>query len=246
MDSKNIDFAAIPQTAVNVVTKPAEFFQGMPKAGGFLEPLVFAVIMGFIAGVVQAILSWIGLGPAAAQGGGMMSGFGMIIFMPIAAAAGSFIGGAILFGIWKLMGSRENYETAYRCGAYLAALAPVTAIISAVPYAGGAINMAIYAFYLVMASVHVHQLPSQKAWLVFGIIGVILVLATVRAEYKARTMLSEAEKWRKMGDDMRKDYQQSADEMKKSTDEMRRQADEMAEKFKEQAEEAGRQAQENQ
>ena len=69
MEPKDINFAAMPQTAVNVVTKPAEFFQGMPKSGGFLEPLVFAIIMGFIAGIIQAILSFIGLGPSARYGG---------------------------------------------------------------------------------------------------------------------------------------------------------------------------------
>ncbi|MCK7507035.1 MAG: hypothetical protein MZV70_25240 [Desulfobacterales bacterium] len=69
MEPKDIDFAAMPQTAVNVVTKPAEFFQGMPKTGGFLEPLVFAVIMGLIAGIIQAILGFVGLGPAGGYGG---------------------------------------------------------------------------------------------------------------------------------------------------------------------------------
>jgi uncharacterized membrane protein YdjX (TVP38/TMEM64 family) len=43
----------------------------------------------------------------------MGAGFGAIIFMPIAVAIGSFIGAAILFVIWKLMGSQEDYETAY-------------------------------------------------------------------------------------------------------------------------------------
>ena len=81
MEPKDINFAAMPQTAINVVTKPAEFFQGMPKTGGFLEPLIFAVIMGLIAGIIQAILGFVGLGPAGGYGGGgMMSGFGMIIF----------------------------------------------------------------------------------------------------------------------------------------------------------------------
>lgn len=247
MEPKDIDFAAIPQTAVNVVTKPAEFFQGMPKSGGFLEPLIFAVIMGLIAGIIQAILGFVGLGPAGGYGGGgMMSGFGMIIFMPIAAAIGSFIGAAILFVIWKLMGSPENYETAYRCGAYLMALAPITAIIGAVPYAGGIISMAIYLFYLVTASIHVHNIPSQKAWLVFGIIGVIFALLGVYSEYKARHMGSEVEKWRQMGEDMRKEYQDTARDAKKSSDEMRKQAEEMAEQFKAQAEEARRQAEQNQ
>ena len=244
MEPKDINFAAMPQTAVNVITNPVNLFQGMPKSGGFLEPLVFAIIMGFIAGIIQAILSFIGFGPGAGYDG-RMSGFSMIIFMPIAAAIGSFIGGAILFIIWKLMGSQENYETAYRCGAYLMALAPITAIIGAVPYAGGLINMFIYIFYLVTASIHVHNIPSQKAWLVFGIIFAVFALIGVYGEYKARTMRPQMEQWREMGEKMRKDYQDQAKDMAKSTEEMRKKAEEMAKQFKAQADEAKRQAEKN-
>ena len=244
MEPKDINFAAMPQTAVNVVTKPAEFFQTMPKSGGFLEPLVFAVIMGFISGIIQAILSFIGLGPGAGYGGGI-HGFSMIIFMPIAAAIGSFIGGAILFVIWKLMGSQEDYETAYRCGAYLMALAPITAIIGAIPYAGGLISMVIYLFYLVTASIYVHNIPSQKAWLVFGIIFAVFAFIGIYGEHKARTMRPQMEQWRKMGEDMRKEYQDKAKDMQKSSDEMRKQAEEMAKQFKAQAEEVKRQAERN-
>lgn len=220
MDPKSIDFAAMPQTAINVITKPAEFFQGMPKTGGFLEPLVFAVIMGFIAGIIHAVLGLFGAG----YGGGMTGGLGVIIIMPIAVAIFSFIGAAIMFVIWKLMGSQEDYETAYRCGAYLTALAPITAVISVVPYAGGLVNMAIYVYFIVMASIYVHNIPSQKAWLVFGIIGMVFALLGVFAEYKARNMAS------------------SIKGMEASTEEMRRQAQEMAEQYRQQAERAQRQA----
>jgi len=238
MDPKDINFAAMPQTAIDVVTKPAEFFQGMPKTGGFLEPLVFAVVMGVIVGIIQAILGLIGLGPAGGYGGGGMSGFGMIIFMPIAVAIGSFIGAAIFFVIWKLMGSQENYETAYRCGAYLMALSPITAVLGAVPYAGGLVSMAIFTLYIVMASVHVHNIPSQKAWLVFGIIGLVFALGGFYTEYKARNMASSMEKWRQMGEE----YRESAENMAASTDEMRRQAQEMADQLRQKAEREQRQA----
>ena len=237
MDPKDINFAAMPQTAINVVTKPAEFFQGMPKTGGFLEPLVFAVVMGVIVGIIQAILGLIGLGPAGGYGGGGMSSFGMIIFMPIAVAIGSFIGAAIFFVIWKLMGSQENYETAYRCGAYLMALSPITAVLGAVPYAGGLVSMAIFTLYIVMASVHVHNIPSQKAWLVFGIIGLVFALGGFYTEYKARNMASSMEKWRQMGEE----YRESAEDMAASTDEMRRQAQEMADQLRQKAEREQRQ-----
>ena len=245
MEPKDINFAAMPQMAVNVVTKPAEFFQSMPKTGGFLEPLVFAIIMGFISGVIQAILSIIGLGPGASYGEGM-HGFTMIIFMPIATAIGSFIGGAILFIIWKLMGSQEDYEAAYRCGAYLMALAPITAIIGAIPYAGGLISMGIYLFYLVTASIYVHNIPSQKAWLVFGIIVAVFALIGVYGEHKARTVRPQMEQWSEMGEKMRKEYQDQAKDMAKSTEEIRKQAEKMAKQYKAQAEEARRQAEKRQ
>jgi hypothetical protein len=225
MEAKDINFAAMPQTAVQVVTAPADFFKAIPKTGGFLEPLVFAVIMGFIAGIIQAILSLFGVGYGAGYGGGMMSGFGMIIFMPIAAAIGSFIGGAILFVIWKLMGSQEEYEAAYRCGAYLMALAPITAILSIIPYAGGIINMAIYVYYLVIASTQVHNIPSQKAWMVFGIIGIIFALLGIKAEYSARHMGPTVEQWRKAAEETSKQYQQQIEEAKRLAEEARKQAE---------------------
>ena len=238
MEPKNINFAAMPQTAVSIVTGPAGFFRGMPKTGGFLEPLVFVVIMGFIAGIIQAILGFIGLGHAGGYGGAMMGSFVVIIFMPIVAAIGSFIGAAILLVIWKLMGSQENYETAYRCGANLMALVPITGIIGVVPYAGGLMTMAIYVFYLVTASIHVHSLSSQKAWLVFGMIGVMFVLLGIYAEYKVRNMGSEMDKWRKMGKDMRKEYRESAKEMGKSSEERQKKAEGMAKQYQREAEEA--------
>ena len=220
MEAKDINFAAMPQTAVQVVTAPAAFFKSMPKTGGFLEPLVFAAIMGLVAGIIRAILSLFGVG----YGGGMMSGFGVIIVMPIAAAVGSFIGGAILFVIWKLMGSQEEYETAYRCGAYLMALWPITAILSIIPYVGGIINMAIYVYFIVIASTQVHNIPSQKAWLVFGIIGLIFVLLSIKAEYSARNMGPTVEQWRKAAEETSKQYQQQIEEAKRLAEEARKEA----------------------
>ncbi len=104
-----------------VVTAPAKFFKTMPKTGGFLEPLIFAVIMGFIAGIIQALINILGLSYAYV---GFVESLGMIIFVPIFAVIGSFIGAAIIYVIWKLIGSQENYETSYRCAAYLMALVP--------------------------------------------------------------------------------------------------------------------------
>jgi hypothetical protein len=219
MEENKIDFAAMPQTAVRVVTAPADFFRQMPKSGGFLDPLVFVVIMGVIAGIIQVIWRLVGFG----YGSGMGASLYPIIFMPIAAAIGSFIGAAIMFVIWKLMGSQENYETSYRCMAYLMALAPITAILSVIPYAGHIINMAIFVYFIVIASTQVHNLPAQKAWMVFGIIGVIFALIGVIGEYKARNMYSATEQWRKSAEESAKAWEKSSKDMQKQAEEMAKQ-----------------------
>ncbi|MFO7570030.1 MAG: YIP1 family protein [Smithellaceae bacterium] len=229
MDPKDINFAAMPQTAIKVVTKPAEFFRGMPKTGGFLEPLIFAVIMGVVAGVIQVVWGYV----AGGYGHPMTGGLRAIIAVPIAVAIFSFLVAAILYVIWKMMGSQENYETAFRCCAYLAALMPVTSILGFIPYVGVILNMGIFAFYLVTVSIHVHHLPSQKAWLVFGIIALILALLLVSAERQGRRMMSKGQPWQTMGEDM-DELRRSTRGAEKSADDARRQAEKMAREYDQQ------------
>jgi hypothetical protein len=67
--------------------------------------------MALALAIVMTILSFLGLGRI----GAMATGVGSLIFLPISALIGSFIAAAILYVVWKLMGSEEPYETSYRC-----------------------------------------------------------------------------------------------------------------------------------
>jgi hypothetical protein len=146
---------------------------------------------------------------------GFAESLGRIIVVPIVVVIFSFIGAAIIFVIWKLMGSQKNYETSYRCWAYLMALAPIVAIISIIPYVGGIINIAIYVYFIVIASTQVHNISSQKAWLVFGIIGAVLVLIGISLEYKARSMAPTAEQYRKTAEEINRQYLKQIEEARK-------------------------------
>lgn len=219
METRKIDFAAIPQTAIKVVTSPVEFFREMPKTGGFVEPLVFMVIMGVVSGLIS------GLFLAASRLLGfqlyisMQMGVAAIIVMPVMVATGmailGFVTAAIQFVIWKMMGSKESYETAYRCVAYLAALSPLTTLLGIIPYLGGAICLVIITFYLVTASVRVHGIAAQRAWLVFGIIAAIFIVLSVSAQIAARrfarNMEQAAESWKGASEEMQK----AAEDMQK-------------------------------
>ncbi|MGH7965211.1 MAG: hypothetical protein ACRERD_25950, partial [Candidatus Binatia bacterium] len=129
-----LDIASFPSKAIQVITNPTGFYRTMPRAGGFVEPLVFALVLSLIGIILQLLLGGI-------FDAGTWS-IGFLFLWPILAAIGSFIGAGILYGVWLLMGSQHSYETAYRCMTYMAAISPVTAVFSAVPYLGTSVSTA--------------------------------------------------------------------------------------------------------
>ena len=186
----------IPTTAVRVITNATTFFREMPKTGGFIEPIIFAAGIGLASGVVTAILAIFGLGYAHSVGSAIL----YIILMPIFSPLFGFIGALILFIIWKILGSQESYETAYRCGAYVSAITPITTIINVIPYIGGIIGLLWMTYLIVIASSEVHNIDRKKAWIVFGIIFVILAIMGLTSEFAARRAKSRVEKYqREMG-----------------------------------------------
>lgn len=217
MESENFNLKDLSQVAVRVIRTPADFFSEMPKTGGFINPLIFVVFMGVIAGIIYALTGFLGLGYIKT---GFRSGLFLLISVPTSTVVVSYIGAAILFIIWKLMGSQENYETAFRSVAFLMVLSPVTALLALIPYAGGIINLAVYLYFITIVSMVVHNLSPQRVWLVFGIIFVLFALWGLRSEYKIRS-----QQWKK-----------EAKELKKPDTDMQKQTEEMARQFQKRAE----------
>jgi len=146
MEVREIDFAEIPQKTLKILTKPVNFFKTMPKAGGFLEPVIFVLVVSIVTGILHCLINIAGLSYIDR---GILESLGLIIFVPVAMIIASFIGAAIMFVIWKLLGSQENYETSYRCVAYLTVLAPIAAILGIIPYGGTVLNALIGLFFIV-------------------------------------------------------------------------------------------------
>lgn len=187
-EATKFDINQVINTVKAVITTPVNYFQTMPKTGGLTEPLIFALVMGAVAGLISAILSFM-----SAPVGMMAYGIGAIIFVPIAALIGAFIGAAILFVIWKLMGSEENYETAFRCMAAIMAIYPITALVALIPYVGAIVSVAWSTYLVIEASVGVHGRERKTAQLVFGIIGALMLLMNLSGERAARNMASHME-----------------------------------------------------
>lgn len=188
-ETNQFDINKVINDAKSVLTNPAGYYQTMAKSGGFVEPLIFIAVMAVAMGVISAIFSLFSSGA-----GGMLAwGFAAIVILPIGAVIGAFIGAAILFVVWKLMGSEESYETAFRCLAAATAVYPVMAILSIIPYIGTIIGIAWLSYLMIEASVNVHGRERKTANLVFGIIGALMILSNVSSEYAARQMADRME-----------------------------------------------------
>ena len=185
--------------ARQVIMDPVGFFRRMPKKGGYAQPLAFVVIIALATALVQAVMALIGLGGA----GGFVASLAGLILLPVMAVIGSFIGAAILFVIWKLMGSEEDFETAYRCAAYAYGYAPVAALVSGIPYVGTLVQVAWPVLLLALATIYVHGRKPGLAWGVFGTLGVVAVISMLSAEVAGRKIVSNLEQ---LSQDMEENY----------------------------------------
>lgn len=191
-ESSAFNLQTVIDDARKVITNPVGFYRDMPTHGGFANPIIFVVVIAVATAVIGFVLDLIGLANFnSVTGGGV--GFAMLIFFPIAAIIGSFIGGAILFVIWKLMGSEKNFETAYRCVAYSFAIAPIISVLSLIPYIAGIIKTLWGTFLLYTASIEVHKLKQETAKIVFGVLAALGVLFGISSEHAMRKALNWAE-----------------------------------------------------
>jgi len=184
------EFAEMPKAALQVITAPAAFFRAMPRSGGFLHPLAFMVAAGLAAGLIRTLLALFGF-----SGGALAAGLAAIVLTPILVAVFGFVGAAILFAIWKLLGSRQSFETAYRAMAYCSAITPVSALLEIVPYLGGIAGIAWMTVLLVTVSTEVHGIKAKTAWVTFSIIGALFAATSLSAEIAGRKLSRGAEKW---------------------------------------------------
>ncbi|MGA2400602.1 MAG: Yip1 family protein [Syntrophobacteraceae bacterium] len=174
---------SIVEVVQSVIRDPALFFRQMPKSGGFTDPFIFAVVMGFAAGIVRFALGLLGFAAAKFFTLVLIA----IIITPILTGLFTFVGAAFLFVIWRLLGSQQPYEVSFRCAAYALAISPITAALNFIPYLGVVAGLAWMAYILVCASVEVHGTETKIAWIVFGALFAILALGSISVQHSARS-----------------------------------------------------------
>ena len=150
--------------ASEVIVRPGEFFDSLPREGGLGHATAFAIVMGAVAGVLGFCIR-------------VLPAFSSIFTMPFAAFAGTVVGAVLIHVLAMLAGGKGPLEASYRLAAYLMAFLPLVVAAGLLPY----LNLAVagYALYaLILGAVSVHSLEERRAWSVFGVVGAaLLVLA---------------------------------------------------------------------
>lgn len=198
-NSNRFDLGVIFSTARQVVTQPVVFYRSLDPAGGYANPVIFVLVMSAVGALIGSLLAATGLG---IPGVGIAGTLAAVFVAPLFAVVGSFILAAVLFVVWKLMGSSGNYQLAYRCVAFASAILPIVALVSVVPYLGTALRIAWGIALMVVASVEAHKISRNKALVVFGLIGVFSLYSNLGAEHQAR-------KLQQMAEGFREEFQQS-------------------------------------
>lgn len=137
---------AFIETLVMVLTRPAEAFSAMKRGGGLGEPIIYAIIGGWLGGIVSFLFSLgfrsVGMFAERHNGLGTIAGMGIgsaaiIILLPLFIVIALFIGSAIVHLCLMIVGgANQSFETTFRV---LAFTQGSTGPLQIVPVCGGLI-----------------------------------------------------------------------------------------------------------
>ncbi len=230
MAESGFDFKKLIDDSKNSLTNPKDYFASMAKEGGFVEPIIKALIYGLIGGILNFIWSLLNLSSMqtafgqtfGAGSGGIMIIVGSLIF----ALIGLFIGGVIMLIVSAICGGSTAYETNVRVTASLMVLNPINALLAIFAginmYLGMIISLAVslYGVYLLFNAL-VNTLEAKEgtakiASIVLAAIPILMLIGAFTCQ-KATTNLTEMYK-----DEIEKvvDTNQENEEMQKKMQKM--------------------------
>jgi len=147
-------FNPLIDTIQRVLLSPVEAFSVMKREGGFMNPLLYSIILGMLGAIVSFAFSFglqsFGIGWGRDNGFGALVGMGaasiaVLILMPFFIVLGTFIGAGIShLCLMVVGGANQPFETTFRVVCFGTGSANV---FQAVPICGGFIA-AIYSIVL--------------------------------------------------------------------------------------------------
>jgi len=243
MSNEKFNFQKFIEDSKNAVLSPKEYFTTLNITGGFGEPVIKAVIYGFIAGVFALLWSLLNISGGAGLGGLFGGAFGIMAFIGsiIWALIGLFIGGVIVLIISSICSGSNDYEANVRVVAAMMVLFPINAFLNVFngvsPVLGNLLGLIVnlYGLWMLYHALNQTLKAKEETSKIIALVLGALVLLFAIIGFGTRKKLNKWEK--KLGGDyenISKEFEKSAKKMAENFEEI---AEEMAEGTEEIAEE---------
>ncbi len=163
-----------------MVKDPVGYFESLSPESPIGPSLGTTLIWSLIAGCVFAVV-----GLVSQSGLQRVAAIAQIILFPMMSLFFGFIGAAIFHVICLILGGSARYSGSYAVLASVAALFPVSALLSLIPYGG--IPLQIYGLFLsVQGASGVHKVSKKKAWIAFGLLSILGIIGSITAQRQAK------------------------------------------------------------
>jgi hypothetical protein len=153
---------ALFRTIKEVFSTPDVFFRRMPVNKGILNPLIFGIIAGYVAALIQAFWQYVFRGML---GGGLnFGGVSPVILyafiLPILIIIGLFIGSIIIHISVMMFGGKRGFEATFRV---LSFSNSIQVIASIVPVLGALFAFIYFPVVIVVGLKEIHQVTMGRA-----------------------------------------------------------------------------------
>jgi hypothetical protein len=167
-DHEHIGFVqGITQTIRESLFSPKDFFSGLPRHGGLLNPLLYGLIVGTLGSMAGYMWSFafgssLPSGITLSKGGTVAVAFlvPLLVFM-------GFVLAALLLhvSLFLVGGANEDFEATFRVVCYSAA----TDLFAVLPIIGGFVGLAWKIYITVIGVREVHRISTGKSVLAFAL-----------------------------------------------------------------------------
>jgi len=221
MSNENFDLKKFIEDSKNAVLSPKEYFTTLSTTGGFGEPVIKAVIYGFIAGVFALLWSLLNISGGSGLGSIFGGAVGIMAFIGaiIGALIGLFLGGVIILIISAICSGSSDYEANVRVMAAMMVLTPINAFLNVFngisPALGGIIGLIVnlYGLWMLYHALNQTLKAKEETSKIIALVLGALVLLFAIIGFSTRKKLNRWEK--KIGDleNISKEYEKAAIKM---------------------------------
>ena len=194
MNNGTFDFNLFLKESKETLLNPKSYFTTMKSAGGFIEPLIKAVIYGFITGVIYLFWFILGWGSIAGRMFGGDSGMLIIIRQIIGSGIGLFVGAVILLVLSSVCKGNTDFETNLRVSASLMVVIPISALFTVFSglnlYLGFGLNLIVFIYSLwllyngLVTALRGKSEPARIVCYVLTVVMIVFLLLVLREQVK--------------------------------------------------------------